>query len=173
MGVEYLVEKYSKLIYKICLDMLSNSLDAEDATQETYIKIYKSIDKYVNLPENEIKNIICRVALNTCKDVLKSKLNKINNLTDNNIENLENYEDDNSIEEEMYKKERKIYIAKMLSELKEPYSSVLNEYYIDQLSLDDISSRRSISKATLKVQIHRGKEILKEKIKESGGDSFL
>ena len=45
MSIEYLVEKYSKLVYKICYDMLKNPLDAEDITQEVYISLYSNYVK--------------------------------------------------------------------------------------------------------------------------------
>ena len=76
MSIDEMIDKYSKLVYKICYDMLINSFDAEDITQEVYISFYKHFDEYGKLQENEIKNILCKIALNKCKDVLKSKAKK-------------------------------------------------------------------------------------------------
>lgn len=171
MEIEYLVDKYSKLVYKICYDMLTNSLDAEDITQEVYISLFSNLERYRDLPENEIKNIICKIALNKCKDVFKSKAKKLERMTDSDIISLENYVSDNDIEESILKNEKNEYISKIINELKEPYRDVLCEYYLNERSLDEIAQKYNISKGTLKMQIHRGKKLLKEKL--SGGENLL
>lgn len=173
MSIEYLVEKYNKLVYKICYDMLGSSLDAQDTTQEVYLSLYINFERYGNLSENDIKNIICKIALNKCKDILKSKARKLQNLTSDDQIALENYESDNDIEEEIYLKDRTNYLSKIINELKEPYNDVLRKYYLEELSLEEIAKLRNTSKATIKMQIHRGKNILKEKIEEDGGGYLL
>ena len=58
MSIEYLVDKYSNLIYRICFDMLNSSPDAQDMSQEVFLNFYLHKDKYLNLPENDIKNTL-------------------------------------------------------------------------------------------------------------------
>ena len=173
MSIEYLVEKYNKLVYKICYDMLGSSLDAQDTTQEVYLSLYINFERYGNLSENDIKNIICKIALNKCKDILKSKARKLQNLTSDDQIALENYESDNDIEEEIYLKDSTNYLSKIINELKEPYNDVLRKYYLEELSLEEIAKLRNTSKATIKMQIHRGKNLLKEKIEKDGGGYLL
>ncbi|MEG2348650.1 MAG: sigma-70 family RNA polymerase sigma factor [Clostridia bacterium] len=173
MQIDYLVEKYSKLVYKICYDMLSNSLDAEDITQEVYISLFTNLDRYSNLKENEIKNIICKIALNKCKDVLKSKIRKLDNITTGEIISLETYKDSRDTYEEIFKIETKEYVENIISNLKEPYKTVLYQYYIKQLTLDEISKKNNVEKATLKMQLYRAKKAFKENVIKSGGESLL
>ena len=169
MSIEYLISKYTNLIYKICLDILCSSPDAQDISQEVFLSFYLHIDDYINLPENEIKDMLCKIALNKCKDFLKSKSYKLKLLTNDNETELENYEQDNNILEEIIKKDEQNYIHKILNELKEPYKEILTLYYIKNLTLDEICCKLNCSKPTLKVQIYRGKQILK-KMLEDGGD---
>ena len=173
MSIDEMIDKYSKLVYKICYDMLINSFDAEDITQEVYISFYKHFDEYGKLQENEIKNILCKIALNKCKDVLKSKAKKIENMTTDNILSLENYIMPNKMEDEILEKEKKENIIKLIKDIKEPYSNILYLYYIKQNSLDEISENLGIKKQTLKMQIYRAKKLLKEKIESIGGVSTL
>lgn len=173
MSIEEIVEKYSALIYKICYNMLNNPQDAEDITQEVFINTYKSLNRYSDLKENEMKNLICKIALNKCRDVIKSKTYRLEKLTDYDEVSIEKYEIDNRIDEEIFEKERKLYVNKMINELKEPYKTVLVEYYINEKTLDELSDITNRTKGTLKMQIHRGKEILKESMNINGGDDFL
>ena len=201
MNIEYIVNKYTNLVYKICLDMLSSSLDAQDMTQEVFIGFYLHINDYINLPENDIKNIICKIALNKCRDYLKSKSYKLKLLTNDDDTELANYEEDiknpdynkdnpkdttengdftyiyeyvglgedNDILEEIIKNDSKNYINKIINELKEPYKSIIYNYYIVGLSLDELCAKLNTSKPTLKVQLYRAKQILKEKLNNGGG----
>lgn len=173
MNVEYLLEKYGKLVYKICYDILKNPEDSQDMLQETYISLYKNFNKYEKLPENDIKNIICKIALNKCRDLLKSKAKKIEKLTNYDETEIENYIIDNKIDEQIYLKDRKMFIVKMINELKMPYRKILYNYYIEQRSLDEIAKNQHISKDTLKVQIYRAKKLLKEKLILNGGDKYI
>lgn len=171
MKFEDLVKNYTKLVYKICLDMLSIPQDAEDITQEVYLNLYKNINRYGNLDEKEMKNLICRIALNKCKDVIKSRINKISEFTVlEDISNYEEYAINNNIDEEIFKQEKSMNIVKMINELKEPYKTVLYNYYINEYSLDEIEEKLNIPKATLKVNIYRGKKMLKKIIEDSGGE---
>lgn len=171
MKFEDLVKNYTKLVYKICLDMLSIPQDAEDITQEVYLNLYKNINRYGNLTEKEMKNLICRIALNKCKDVIKSKVNKISEFTVlEDISNYEEYAINNNIDEEIFKQDQSLNISKMINELKEPYKTVLYDYYINEYSLDELEKKLNIPKATLKVNIYRGKKILKKIIEDSGGE---
>ena len=173
MDIKYLVEKYNKLVYKICINMLESPQDAEDLTQEVFLSLYKNLSRYRNLQENEMKNLICKIALNKCMDMLKSKSYKFEKNAGLEIIELENYKDNNDIDSKLIENEKKNYINKIINELKEPYREIIKCYYIDQLTLDELALKLNVPKSTLKVQIYRGKKLLKEKIKESGGESFL
>lgn len=172
MKIEDIIEKYSKLVYKICFDMLGSPQDAEDTTQEVYINFYLNFNKYGSLPENEIKNIICKIALNKCKDILKSKAKKMENMTDNDMEALEVYSQNNHIDEKIFDSQRKEYVKKAINQLNEPYKSVIYDYYILEKNLDEISNNKKIPKGTIKMQLHRGKKILKENLENLGGVSY-
>lgn len=171
MNIEFLIKKYHKLIYSICYNILHNSLDAQDITQETYIAIYNSLNTYSNLEENEIKKIVCRIALNKCKDFIKLKTNKLPTTSTEDNSLLE-FVDNVNIEEKLISKEKKMQIHKMVNELKEPYNKILYLYYIKEDSLDEISIKLEIPKPTLKVNLYRGKCILKEKLIKGGIDLY-
>lgn len=173
MSIETIVIKYSNLVYKICYDMLKSSQDAEDTSQEVFLRFYLNMERYINLDENEIKNIICKIALNLCKDILKSKARKLQNLIDYNIGNLENYIRETDIEEEIFKRQRKEFLQKNINELKEPYNVILYKYFFEEQNLDELAKCTNTNKATLKVQLYRGKKMLKQKIIDSGGESLL
>lgn len=165
LKIEYLIEKYHKLIYKICFDMLSNPEEAKDICQETYISIYVNNYRYKELTDNEYKNLICKIALNKCRDVLRSRWRKKEELEENIIR-FEKFKESKNIENEYIEKESIVTTKEIIYSLKEPYRTVLYEYYVYDSNLDEIARKTNKSKGTIKMQIHRGKELLKKEIEK-------
>ncbi|MCB0729173.1 MAG: RNA polymerase sigma factor [Ignavibacteriae bacterium] len=64
-------DEHSKLIYNLCLSYVLNSEDAQDITQEVFVKVYKNYHKF-NPSEASIKTWIYRIAINQCLDFLKA-----------------------------------------------------------------------------------------------------
>jgi RNA polymerase sigma-70 factor (ECF subfamily) len=62
---------YKDLVYNLCLGYLPNAEDAEDATQEIFVKIHKQLFSYEG--KSALKTWIYRIAINYCLDVLKSR----------------------------------------------------------------------------------------------------
>ncbi len=72
-----IVNKYESMVAKIIIPMLGNSYDADDIGQETFIRLYKSLDKFKG--ESQLGTYLARIAINL-------SLNEIKN--DHNIETL-------------------------------------------------------------------------------------
>ena len=73
MKFEEVVNKYTNLAYKIAIDMTSSPEDSQDLVQEAYLSLYSHFKEYKKLQENELRNVLCKIVLNKCKDYLKSK----------------------------------------------------------------------------------------------------
>ena len=61
------VEMYSDPILRVCYLYLSDYALAEDALQDTWVKVWKTLSKHARLPGNE-KAWLMSIAINTCKD---------------------------------------------------------------------------------------------------------
>lgn len=156
MKFEKIVNQYSNLAYKIAIDMISSPCDAQDIVQESYISLYNHYKEYGKLSEKEIKNILCKIVLNKCKDHLKSSKRKEITILDETIEWKED-----SIEK-FFQKEGEKRIKELINNLHNPYNELLKMYYIQEYSLEEIAKQKNTTKGTIKVQITRGKEKLKE-----------
>ena len=64
------ITNWEKPILRLCFAILGDTALAEDAVQETFFKAWKSYDRFrANAAE---KTWITRIAVNTCRDLLKS-----------------------------------------------------------------------------------------------------
>jgi len=66
------IEDYSDSILRTCFLYLSDQTQAEDATQDTWIKAWKHMDDYERKSITNEKAWLLRIAINTCKDYRRS-----------------------------------------------------------------------------------------------------
>ena len=65
--IEKMVIQYQTPLLRLCYAYLHDTELARDAVQETFIKAYRSMDKYLETASE--KTWLSRIAINTCKDM--------------------------------------------------------------------------------------------------------
>lgn len=69
-----LVDMYSEKIFNFALNILQNTEDAEDITQETFVTIYQSVSQFKG--DSKLSTWIYTIALNKCREHLRKKSRK-------------------------------------------------------------------------------------------------
>lgn len=64
-------QDHAKMVFNLCLNYLQNSEDAEEATQDVFIKVYDKIDGF--RADSSLKTWIYRITITHCLDVIKAK----------------------------------------------------------------------------------------------------
>jgi len=148
--VEETLEIYGDMLYRLCLVMLGNASDAEDAVQETFLTYIKKTPVFKD-PEHE-KAWLITVASNKCRDILR--LNKRRPMIDINcIEAVSDEIHDSGIIE-----------ALML--LPEKYKLVLELYYVEEYRIDEIAKMINRTPSAVKMRLQKGRRLLAEKYRE-------
>ncbi|CAM1353560.1 MULTISPECIES: RNA polymerase sigma factor [Tenacibaculum] len=153
----FLVEKYKIMVFTLALKMLKSREEAEEISQDTFIKAYKNIDKFKG--DAKFSTWLYKIAYRTCLDSIKKNSKKyqtgtIDEITINKIKSTEGVLD--SIE----RKERAEIINKCLIELPEDERSVIWLFYFEELSLKEIIDITDLSEANVKVKLHRARKRL-------------
>ena len=155
---EQILSFYEKAVFNYCLRITKNRGEAEDVTQETFIKIYthrKLID-----PEKNIKTWIFTIATNTAYDFLRKKKRKNEtSLEDETIYDLKTYYPKESVQSD---------VEKALEKINPEYKKALVLFYQQGFKYEEIAEILAIPVNTVKTHISRGKEELKELLKEYG-----
>jgi len=141
------VERYGDMLYRICMVMLRNSADAEDAVQETFIKYIKNLSQ-ISDGEHE-KAWLITVATNKCRDMLRYQKRHFTE----SEELLDGYA--------VTKEESGILDA--LMELPEKYKMVLTLFYVDEYKTEEIADIMGIGVSAVKMRLSRGRKLLEEK----------
>lgn len=157
---EYILSFFEKSIYNYCLKILKNQAAAGDAAQDTFIKVYnhrKEID-----PEKNIKTWIFTIATNTAYDFLRAKKRKNEISLDAQAETIYDLQ--------AYYPERGAVsdVEAALGRINPEYKKVLLLFYQQGFGYAEIAEIVGIPLNTVKTQLSRGKEQLKEILKEYG-----
>ncbi|MBI3626935.1 RNA polymerase sigma factor [Candidatus Uhrbacteria bacterium] len=160
---------YEKSIFNHLYRLVGHRQDAEDLTQETFLKVYRKAEQ-IN-PEANFRAWLYKVATNTAYDWLRKKKKLGEVLVDeseNNIfETIPAKESYDSIEN----KETQEEMAQALGTLKPIYKSVLMMYYYHDLSYQEIADALSLPINTVKTHIHRAKLALRQNLASLYGQS--
>jgi len=153
-----LYDNYCDAMFTIACRYLNNDEDAKDAMQEAFLKAFKNIDSYE--PTATIGAWLKRIVINQCLDALKKKKLHFEELSDEVIA-LEN-ETDWQFESHITKKE----VLDAIGVLKLKYKTVVQLYLIEGYDHVEISQILEIPVKTSRTHLRRGKEKLKELLKE-------
>lgn len=69
---ENIYNEYKNIVFNLCLHYALNTEDAQDITQEVFVKVYQRFHQY-NAEAASLKTWICQIAINQSLDFLKSK----------------------------------------------------------------------------------------------------
>lgn len=168
-----LVDRYKNIVFSLSLKMLQNREEAEEAAQDTFIKVYKSLNRFKG--DSKFSTWIYKITYNNCLDRLKLQKRKrtvvsINDVTELEVKSLMNVLD--AIEEN----ERKQMIRDCLNLLPPEDSFLLTLYYFNENSLKDISLIMGINENNAKIKLFRSRKklagILKTKLEPELIDQY-
>lgn len=149
-------DRYSNTIFRICIINLKNIADAEDVTQEVFLKLMYQASEFVDLDHE--KRWIIRVTINLCKDRLKSFWNK----NRNSIEDYQELYSEKYLDLDNHNSE----ILQNIMELPVKYKEVIHLYYYEGYSIKEISHILNCGESTVKMRMKRGRESLKMKMED-------
>jgi RNA polymerase sigma-70 factor (ECF subfamily) len=158
-----LVNRYKDLVFTLALRMLKNREEAEEVSQDTFVKTYRSLNKFKG--DSKFSTWIYKVAYNSCLDRIKKNkkyLNdiEINEFTEHQVKTVNNAFD------ALVEEERNQLIQDCLHLLPSDDSFLLTLYYFEEQSLDEIADIVGISANNVKVKLFRSRKKLASILKD-------
>lgn len=158
-----LVDRYKDMVFTLSLKMVKDREEAEEVSQDTFLKIYKSLNKFNG--ESKFSTWIYKVAFNTCLDRLKKNkrlqpVTALDEFTEQETISLMNILD--AIED----KERRQMIQDCLHLLPGEDSFLLTLYYFEEQSLDEIAKIINITSNNVKIRLYRSRKKLASLLKD-------
>ncbi|MET3019928.1 RNA polymerase sigma factor [Flavobacterium hydatis] len=160
-----LVDRYKDLIFTLAIKMVKNREIAEEVSQDTFIKIFNSLNKFKG--DSKFSTWIYKIAYNTCLDYLKKNKKEENHVVIDELKGHLIKTTDNALSD-LEDQERKQDIQNCLNLLPSEESFLLTLFYFEDQNLNEIGKIMDISANNVKIKLFRSRKklavILKERL---------
>ncbi len=143
------VIKLQKTVFRLAYSYVKNTADAEDITQEAFLRLYRS-DEHFSSEEN-VKAWLIKVTDNISKNLLGSAWTrrKTTLTEDVRLEKSEDYA-----------------LLEALNRLNKNYRTVIYLHYYEGYQVNEIASLLGLSESNVKARLKRGRDKLKAFLSE-------
>jgi len=152
-----IVMPFKDKLFRLAKRMLTSREEAEDATQEILLKLWKKnqvIDSYKN-----VEAFAMTMTKNFCLDRLKSK-------QANNLKLVHsNYDDGNtSLQKQLEVKDSLSWVERIMEELPEQQKLVVQFRDVEQYDFEEIAQMLDMEVGTVRVTLSRARKTIREKL---------
>ncbi len=147
----HIVSAYQKMVFNVILRIVNHREDAEDITQEVFVKVFKSLDNFKE--ESEFSTWLYRIAYNTTLSELRKKKMVVSSFDDN----FSKLEDEEVLDEidNISTEERIQYLEQAIKMLNSEDALIITMFYMNEQSIEQISIITGLTIANIKVKLHR------------------
>lgn len=162
---EELVRRHHPKILQLCLSLLKNASEAEDAAQDIFLKVYRSLENFRG--ESSFSTWLYRIASNHCMDILRRESRRKTESWDEMVERegekihrlfAPSPDSSKTLEAaDLFKR--------ILSHLPEDYRLILTLRELQGLSYEEISHAMDCSLNSVKARLRRARQSLQENLR--------
>jgi RNA polymerase sigma-70 factor (ECF subfamily) len=155
---DFIYDRHSQRVSNICRRMLGNPDDAQEATQETFLRVYQALGRFNG--RYQLGAWIARIATNVCLDTLRARTRKPSEATPTELIELDPCNTDSEIDPAV------IYIRNMesrrvrrvLASLPPMHRAAIVLRDFEGLSYDEVAIALGITDVQVKALIHRARK---------------
>jgi len=162
-----LVHLYGDKLYQLAYRMTGNRQDAEDIVQETFLRVFRHLNRYDE--KLKFSTWIYRIASNLCIDRLRKRRVVYSlDAAGGEHEDLDGYSalpsDERTPEHEVMLTETQRTVRQAIESLPVKYRAVMTLRYVQDLSLQEIAGILELPVTTVKTRVHRAREYMRRKV---------
>jgi RNA polymerase sigma-70 factor (ECF subfamily) len=151
------VKEYQDQAWTVARYILKDAGEAEDATQEAFVKLWHNRDK---IDPDRVRSWLMKVTRNGCLDRLRRRRD--------NVEFDESYmgEEDSGPMQGVATGQTREWLKRAIGSLKEPYRSLVVLRDVNQHSYEEVAAMLELNLAQVKTYLHRARKQLREQLAE-------
>ena len=154
---EWVVQRHGQTVYRLAYARTGNREDAEDVTQETFLRLVRAAPKFRD--EDHCRAWLLRVAANCAQDLFRAPWRK----RERPIEEAERVPAPGQVPEPGG-------VLEAVLSLPESYRLPVHLFYYEDYSVARIAEILHSREGTVKSQLNRGRQLLKTKLMEAWND---
>lgn len=168
----HFIRNYQNQIYQVCMRMMHNPSEAEDMTQETFIRVIRSIKHFQG--DCSLKTWVYRIAINLCKNRIlylqrrhQNKHQAISSIEGDqwqyrsqqghSITSLSPQATISSPDQSLLQKETRVHMDQALKQVDTALRELLILRDIQGLSYQEICDITDLALGTVKSRLHRAR----------------
>lgn len=153
------IDQYADMVYRLAVSQVKKQADAEDIFQEVFIRLVRHIQEIQSM--EHARAWLITVTMNCSKKHFGNYWNK-------NVYLTEKPEEMQGNEEGYEQVERKIGnpVSEAVKKLPPKYRGVVHLFYFEELSVIEIAKVTKQKESTVKSQLFRAREMLREMLTE-------
>ncbi|HTP12840.1 MAG TPA: RNA polymerase sigma factor [Bacteroidota bacterium] len=156
---EALVDEFGGKIFNHAFRMLGTREDAEEATQDVFLKIHQGLPGFRG--ESQLSTWIWRITTNVC--LTRGAKRKLHTVPLDEDEGEESVIDDHAPsnpEESFIAEESREQLARLINKLNPRESAAITLFYVDGLEYVEIARILDLPMGSVATHLHRGKKKL-------------
>jgi len=156
-----LVAKHKNLVFSIVLKIVNNREDAEEISQDVFLKAYQSLSTFER--KSKFSTWLYRIAYNAAISKTRKKRVEMVAIEETVITNYSTDEVGRNMNE-LEENDRQLILEKALKRLPEEDNLLITLFYKNENSIEDISDITGLSVSNVKVRLHRIRKKLYEEM---------
>ncbi len=157
--IESVVREHARFVFKVAYSMLRNPEDAEDAVQETFLRVHRSGE----LPNvREVKSWLARIAFRVALDGIQRRPKaQVGELTEAGFQARSEEADAEGL---LLQQEQAAILSRLITTLPEELRHTLVLSTVEEMSSVEIGKVLGVPEATVRTRLFRARQVLKEKL---------
>lgn len=159
-----LIDRYKDKAFTLSVRMLRDHQEAEEATQDAFIRAYNALDKFQGTAK--FGTWFYRIVYNVCLTRLGKRKAEFTFMeyeeegTNGSLKGIVS----ESLETQIETGDMVRFVKKIIETLPEKYGMILSMFYLQELSHDEICEVTQLPLGTVKVHLFRARAMLQERL---------
>jgi RNA polymerase sigma-70 factor (ECF subfamily) len=167
---EVFMQNYQNMVFSTAMRLLTNQSEAEDVTQEVFLRAYERFDQLHDSPTagGWLKTVATNLSLNHLSRY-RSRWSFFSELIGRGREENEECEMEflagESVKEELDQADRRALVERALQKLPAAQRVPLVLFHFEELTYEEIAAKLGVSLGKVKTDIFRGREGLRRQLR--------
>jgi RNA polymerase sigma factor (sigma-70 family) len=150
-----LVEGYANYVYRVTYSVLQDAKEAEDAAQETFLQVYKSLPQYRS---EGFKAWLTRIAMNKAID-MKRKRDRRKEEQWLQMEDIHiGVPEENDILSNLIERESQRQLREKISKMPQGHQDIVTAFYFQEKGYEEIAVEQKVAIKTVESRLYRARQ---------------
>ena len=166
---EELFDRLSGDVFKLCYSLLLNRQAAEDATQDTFIKLWRNAENWK--PDATAKTWIMTIARNRCFDILRKRKNDLKKHQDyfaDHLSSVSSQKQENALDSQIDHRKHRETIKNILFTLPERQREAITLVYYTEVHNHEAARIMEMQASAFDSLLARARRNLRDKLGHKG-----